>query len=183
MAEDTEPKKLGRAFKFSDPVELKQQIDLYFNNQDPHFEEVWVETGRNQKVTDLNYEKMTRLTPQKPYTISGLARHLGCDRVTLLRYKDPAYFGDHVEASIAVQLSHSIQEAFRRVEEHAEEQLYGPGSNGAKFVLTNNYKWIEKSTVDPTGKTQAEMLDEVDDIADQAEAQLEDSDAGSETPE
>lgn len=80
------------------------------------------------------------MTGQKPYTMSGLARHMGIDRRTLLNYSNMEQF------------FHTVEGARERVHEFAESQLYGRAAAGAQFVLKNNFEWRDRHEIDHTTK-------------------------------
>jgi len=74
----------------------------------------------------------------RPYTMSGLANSCGVDRQTILNYgKKEEYFG-------------TIKEARAKVEQYAEERLFGSAVTGVIFNLKNNFDWKDKSEVDQT---------------------------------
>ncbi|TFB85837.1 hypothetical protein E3O44_12610 [Cryobacterium algoricola] len=131
----------GRPLAFATVGELKQAVDSYFNKCDPHTEMRQVEAGVNQAGETI-WQRREIMTEQRPYTMSGLARHLEIDRKTLLNYKKIEQYFPTVEA------------ARERVHEFAEEQLYGKSAGGAQFVLKNNFDWKDRSEVDLTTKDQ-----------------------------
>ena len=45
----------------------------------------------------------------------------------------------------------SLGQAKRRTEEYAESQLFEGNANGAKFNLTNNHGWVEKTVQEHEG--------------------------------
>lgn len=99
----------GRPPKFKSPEELQEKIDAYF------------------KYCDKN---------KKPYTMSGLANSLDCDRDTVLNYsKKEKYFG-------------TIKKARRKVEEYVEGRLFEGKATGPIFNLKNNFGWKDRSEVD-----------------------------------
>lgn len=102
----------GRPPKWADPAKLQVLIDAYFDTCD--------KTG-------------------KPYTITGLAVHLGCDRDTLLNYEQKEeFFG-------------TIKDAKVKIHAYAEEYLFsGKSATGAIFNLKNNWGWKDKQEVDHT---------------------------------
>jgi len=102
---------LGRPKLWSDPKELEKLIDDYFIMCD--------EKG-------------------KPYTMSGLALAIGCDRRTLINYgNDEDFFL-------------TIKKARDRVENFAEEKLYDRNvpTVGVIFNLKNNWNWVDKQEID-----------------------------------
>jgi hypothetical protein len=138
---DGEPEqpKRGRPLKYQSVDELDAAIQAYFDMCDPHQEERLVESGINANGETI-FLKRKVMTPQKAYTMSGLARALGISRQTLLDYSERDEFLDSIEA------------AKHRCEEYWEGLLASPFANGAKFNLINNYKgkhqdWTEKQVV------------------------------------
>ena len=120
----------GRPRKFQSVEEMQVAIDAYFEKCDARMVEVVVREGKNSHIEEIN--------DPAPYTVTGLARELGIDRRTLLRYetedrKDE--FGDEFRPT--------IKAARERVQENLEFRLYdghgyGPGNI---FGLKNNYDW------------------------------------------
>jgi DNA-packaging protein gp3 len=102
-----------------------------------------VEAGVNQRGETI-FTTREVMTPQKPYTTSGLARALGTSRQTLLDYQNPEHYNEEIPAEVRQALADTIGDAKRRVEEFAESQLFEGNANGAKFNLTNNHGWVDK---------------------------------------
>jgi hypothetical protein len=144
------PFKGGRPFKFTDPAELRRLIQNYFDFCDPHIESRVIEGGTNQRGETIWYKREI-MTPQKPYTTSGLARALGTTRRTLLDYENADRHAEDIPEDIRQQLAHTIGDSKRRVEEYAESQLFEGNANGAKFNLTNNHGWVEKTVQEHEG--------------------------------
>lgn len=101
----------GRPLKFTSEKELSQGIEEYFALKD---------------------------IEEKPYTMSGLAYHLGVDRLTLLNYSKKEEFFN------------TVKRARERVEMWWEENLHGNSVTGTIFNLKNNFGWRDKSEVDST---------------------------------
>jgi DNA-packaging protein gp3 len=144
------PFKGGRPFKFTDPAELRRLIQNYFDFCDPHIETRVVDGGTNQRGETI-WHKREVMTPQKSYTTSGLARALGTTRQTLLEYQQVDHYTDEISDEVRQELIDAIGDAKRRVEEFAESQLFEGNANGAKFNLTNNHGWVERSIVENPG--------------------------------
>jgi hypothetical protein len=125
-------------------------IQNYFDWCDPHQEERLVESGVNQQGQTI-FTKRVIMTPQKPYTTSGLARALGTSRQTLLEYQQTDHYTDEIPEDVRQELIDAIGDAKRRVEEYAESQLFEGNANGAKFNLTNNHCWVEKTVQEHEG--------------------------------
>lgn len=140
----------GRPLKFKDIGELEKLIQAYFDDCDPHMEEVteWVEarTRKGDLMKDangLNYlVEITHrvMTKQKPYTITGLALALDTSRETLLDYEDREEFSD------------TIKKAKERCHNYVENTLLTGNPTGAIFNLKNNYGWNDKTETDITSK-------------------------------
>lgn len=86
-----------------------------------------------------------------PYTMSGLAYALGCDRKTLLNYsKKDDYFP-------------TIKKARERVELDVERRLMsGHSVAGAIFNLKNNFGWKDKTEVEQHNYNHESALDELE---------------------
>lgn len=121
--------KVGRPLLFATPEELKQKVDEYF---------AWCDERKAYK-TDKNGEKLEVPWP-RPYTLSGLAEFLDCDRKTLLNYSERDQFFP------------TITRARRKCEQFAEEQLFDGNDRGSKFSLINNYGWSDKQELAHYGK-------------------------------
>lgn len=132
----------GRPLAFGTIAELDQAVRSYFDMCDPHVEKRVVDAGVNQQGETI-WQKREIMTEQKPYTMSGLARHIGIDRRTLLNYSKMEQFFPTIEA------------ARERCHEFAESQLYGRSATGAAFSLKNNWDWRDRQEIDHTSKDQA----------------------------
>ena len=98
----------GRPKLFKSKKELEDKIDAYFEKCE---------------------------TEDRPYTLSGLAVHLGCDRNTIRNYSNDEEFFS------------TIKKARSIVEAYAEEKLYRKEQvTGIIFNLKENFGW--KETVD-----------------------------------
>jgi hypothetical protein len=139
----TESLPVGRPLKFKTVEELNRAISAYFDMQDPHTQRRVVDCGINEKGETIWREREV-MTEQQPYTVSGLARALGIDRDTLINYKKrDEYFG-------------SVQAAYDRCHEFAEQQLYGKSASGASFSLKNNWGWKDRQEL--TGAEGAPLM-------------------------
>lgn len=186
MANTTETYKNGRPFKFTDPAELKLKIQTYFDMCDPHLVTERVVNSWKDDGTAVLLDRQS-MSKQKPYLITGLARHLGVDPQTLRNYKDPDHYDDSIPEDIKQELIASVKDAYDKVHEFNEGCLYESSTfNGAKFNLTNNFGWVDKKEVDQKN-TNVEgtlnALESEDDIAQNAEEQLGGSDEGPEAQE
>lgn len=151
----TEDKNLGgRPLKFQTVVELKQQINDYFNKCDPHSEMRRVVTGHDKEGNAL-FEMREVTTPQVPYTITGLARALKTSRDVLLDYESGKYDDRDDTDADGERFSNAIKDAKLRVQQNAEELLMsGMPATGPIFWLKNNAGWRDRQEVDHTTKDQ-----------------------------
>lgn len=139
--ETTRPK--GRPLMFESVKDLDAAIDQYLGDCAPHIVNTKV---RRTKVDGAGYWADDEIiSEQKPVTVSGAALMLGTSRRTLLGYKARKDFLPSIERLLSA------------CEAYTEAQLYGPGANGAKFSLVNNFKgrhqdWADKQEVDHTTK-------------------------------
>jgi DNA-packaging protein gp3 len=127
----------GRPLKFKSVEELQRKIDEYFESC---FEEVWEKTPEGWKpVTDHNGNIIKQQV--KPFTITGLAHHLGTTRRTLLDYEQRED-----------EFSHTIRKAKTRIEAYVEESLWKPKiATGVMFNLKNNFGWQDKQNLEHSG--------------------------------
>jgi len=126
---EEEKNKVGRPLKFANPGDMQIKIDEYFQH--------------------CNENKI-------PYTITGLALALDCDRVTLLNYsKKEEFFSTIKKAKLMV--------------EHALELMLLQSSHaaGTIFNLKNNFGWKDDLNLkhgipegDPKTKITIEFVDE-----------------------
>lgn len=131
-------KKVGRPLKFKSAKELQKKIDEYFESC---FEERWSRDNKTGKWHPVYDRHGNIIRDQvRPFTITGLAVHLGTSRRTLLDYEE---YGD--------EFAHTIKQAKARIEAYTEQQLYNPEARnmtGIIFNLKNNYGWQDKTEVD-----------------------------------
>jgi hypothetical protein len=177
MADDNpsngaEPDKnpVGHPLKYKTKAELDMAIQTYFDMCDPHIEERMVATGVNANGETM-FATRKILTEQKPYTMSGLARHIGLTRRSLINYKNRDEFFD------------SIVSAKQRCEEYWEGRLDSKHDRGAAFNLTNNYDgWRNRQEL--TGKDGEDLGKGWADMVAMAQkvAAAGDDDGGTDTP-
>ena len=87
---------------------------------------------------------------RRPYTVSGLARHLGLTRKTLLEYQKK-YGGEYAVI---------IEDAKTRIEEFVEACLFKSGiATGTIFNLKNNFGWSDKQEVEHSGDANVKLED------------------------
>jgi hypothetical protein len=118
----------GRPLKFKTVEELQQKIDAYF---------AWCDERKRIVITKSG-DRVEEPFP-RPHTISGLAVWLDCDRKTIVNY-------GHQE-----EFFPTIARARRKCEAWTESQLFEGNDRGAKFSLTNNYEWRDKTETELTG--------------------------------
>lgn len=122
----------GRPPVFDDPFVLKRKCDEYFELCDCN-----KVTVPHKKTGELIDEYR-----QKPYTVIGLARHLGFkSRNSLLHYEGKPEFAD------------ILLDARLRIEEQRNEQLIDKSGipGGIIFDLKNNHGWRDESSVEVSG--------------------------------
>lgn len=124
---------IGNQRKYLYPDELREAIDGYFKScEGPIYSKY------GQKILDDEGKPVLRVI--KPYTISGLARHIGLSTASLLQYKRQAAMGLADEEYFDI-----IEEARQRIEEYAEGRLYDrDGSAGGSMVLRVGFGWMTK---------------------------------------
>jgi len=113
--------------KFPSVELLQEKIDEYFDMCDSHMKKILTKGGLVVDVSD-----------PLPYTLSGLAVHLKCNRDTLLEYSHKAAF------------SGAIKSAKQRCEADSEQRLFTHFTPGVVFSLKNNYGWRDKIEIDAT---------------------------------
>lgn len=142
----------GRPLKFKSVAELKDKIESYFNQQDPHTEMRRVEAGvRNDGTT--NWAVREIMTEQRPYGINGLAYHLNTSRETLNDYASGKYDAqaeDYDETGAT--FSDAIKQAKARIRMQVEERMLAGEAPATPsiFWLKNNDGWEDQSKVDHT---------------------------------
>ena len=117
------PIKTGRPRKFTDADDLQQAIDAYFNAQD---------------------------AAEKPYTMAGLARAVGCCTATLRNYSENG--PDRPEFIVDRAFMEAIKGARQRVEQWTEERLFSAHAIGPIFSLKNNFGWKDVQIVEASVK-------------------------------
>lgn len=109
--------------KYKNPEEMKELIEDYFIYCDSH---------------------------NIPYTVSGLARHLGITRKTLLDY----------QTKYGPEYAIVVEDAKTRIEEFVETCLFKSGiATGVIFNLKNNFGWNDKQEVEHTGDVNVKLED------------------------
>lgn len=124
---------LGNNCVYRTAADLKKGIDEYFESC---LGPIYSKYG--QKILDDEGKPVIRVV--RPYTISGLARHLGIATQTLLSYNKKAAMGLLDEEYFNV-----LQDAMQLIESYAEGRLYDrDGSAGGTFVLRTGFGWMTK---------------------------------------
>lgn len=122
---------VGRQRAYKSPAELQKRVDEYFASC---YSEAYTKDGdvvRDSKGIPL-------MVQTKPFTLAGLALHLGITTNTLSRY----YLISRA-ANIPQEYADIIVTARQKIEAYAEEQLYSKDAQrGAQFVLNSGFKWV-----------------------------------------
>jgi hypothetical protein len=107
--------------KFTSPEDLQKKIDIYFEScyEDKYDDEL----GKTVKVNI------------RPITITGLAVALDTSRQTLLNYNDKDEYFD------------TIKKAKQKIENFAEEKLFGNNVAGVIFNMKNNWSWKDTQEI------------------------------------
>lgn len=128
--------------KFVTPEQLKCCIDEYFESCNGPVLDKW-----NQ----LQYDRDGNIIKAqiKPYTVSGLALHIGVTTETLKGYRlgeiDTILQEMKAETDDEPTFAKVLLDAKQRIEAYAEHRLYDQqGQKGAQFVLDNVYGWTSR---------------------------------------
>lgn len=122
----------GRPPKYKKREDLQYKIDEYF-------ESCWIDkitqvTDKDGNITESNVRYQNR-----PYTIMGLALHLGMTRETLCQYAKDGRFSD------------IVKKAKQTVEMYVEEMLLvGKNAAGPIFWLKNHADYKDKTEQEHT---------------------------------
>lgn len=137
--------KSGEKPAFSSPEVLQKEVDDYFMSC---YAPVIDKNGRIVRDDDGEIVKIQK----RPFTVSGLAYHIGVGTMTLNRYCD-GRMDDLGEEDENMLFSVILKRAKQRIESFAEESLYNRDSQaGARFVLDTHFRRI-------TQKEQAEIFE------------------------
>lgn len=132
----------GGGRKFLTPEHLQSMVNEYFEScMGPTFNK----DGDLLRDSNGNLVKVQ----VKPYTLSGLALHLGVSTQTLKKYREGKLdcLLDEMKAETEDWLTFSrvVLRAKQVIEAYAEGRLYDrDGSNGARFVLDCCYGWVSR---------------------------------------
>lgn len=158
----------GRPLKFKSVEELKEKIDAFFADCDPHpIEETYidfpyhlveVDAGKGKTKTrrerDFSAEPIpqirTVMSEQKPYTITGLALWLQTSRDVIIDYEGKKAF------------SNTIKDAKLKCQNYTERHLYsGKNATGAIFSLKNNFDWRDTTEVENIHSGEVSFVNDV----------------------
>lgn len=118
--------------KYETAEKLREGVEEYFQSC------YGVKYYKGHPMLDINGEPVVGQI--EPFTISGLARHLGLSRKTILNYEHNAKAG-----LMPYEYAQVLMEARMRVQEYAEKRLYDKdGSAGARFVLESGFGWMTR---------------------------------------
>lgn len=147
------PSKGGQR-QYLSPEHLQSMVNEYFEScSGPTFDK----DGNLLKDDNGNLVKVQ----VRPYTLSGLALHLGVSTETLRKYKtgklDTLLDEMRAETEDWLTFSRVILRAKQVIEAYAEGRLYDrDGSNGARFVLDCCYGWVSRKEQADIDKAHAE---------------------------
>ena len=126
--------RVGQHLRFRTPEDLQKHIDKYF-------ESCMTKVRNKDGALMLDEDGEPLYVQSKPYTLSGLALHLGITTATLRTYRNKSRAG-----LIRPEYADIILTARQRIEEYAEGQLYSrDGNRGGEFVLRAGFGWRTKS--------------------------------------
>jgi len=126
----------GKEGAFTSPAKLQYLVDEYFASCQGPMLDKWgalAKDGEGELIIGQN----------RPYTVSGLALHLGLPTSSFCAYCAGIY--DEVTEGICedVTLSKILHIAKQRINEYCETRLYDrEGNVGAKFVLDRAFGWV-----------------------------------------
>lgn len=144
----------GSERKFLTPDHLQSMVNEYFEScMGPTFDK----DGNLLRNDNGDLIKVQ----VKPFTLSGLALHLGLSTETLRKYKngklDTILDEMRAETGDCLTFSRVILRAKQVIEAYAEGRLYDrDGSNGARFVLDCCYGWVSRKEQSDIDKSREE---------------------------
>jgi hypothetical protein len=148
-------KTAGQPMMFPNVEELEKNINEYFDScwdckRDSYGTEMYKRTCNNPEAvsSDKTYTYGDVIMEQvKPYTIGGLAVHLGTCTQTLINYEEKEkYFA-------------TIKKAKERIYAFKQESLYGKNAVGAMFDLKCNNKWQDKVALEIRDESSENILE------------------------
>jgi hypothetical protein len=122
----------GRPPIFATAEEMQLKIEEYFDS-------CWVDKVSEATDKDGKCTMSTVHYQNRPYTIMGLALHLGMGRETLCQYSKDGEFSD------------IVKRAKQKVEMAVEELLLEKGHSGSIFWLKNHAGYTDKIIQEQTG--------------------------------
>lgn len=126
--------KYNHKLRYNTPEELQEKVNEYFDSC----------YGPAYYKGEPIYNPVTGepvIKQIEPFTISGLARHLGITRMCLCKYDSYSKSG-----LIPFEYAEIILDAKLRIQDYAEKRLYDKeGSSGARFVLEAGFGWITRT--------------------------------------
>lgn len=126
----------GKEGAFSSPEKLQEMVDEYFASCNGPVMDKW-----GNLIRDKQGELV--IMQNRPYTVSGLALHLGLPTASFCAYCAGVF--DEITEDICEDrlLSNILNKARQRINEYAETRLYDrEGQFGAKFVLDRAFGWV-----------------------------------------
>lgn len=140
--------------KFVTPEHLKCMVDEYFESCNGPLLD---------KYGQIQYDKKGNIIKVqiKPYTVSGLALHIGITTASLKKYRvgliDTILQEMKAETNDEPTFAQVLFEAKQKIEAYAENRLYDQqGQRGAQFVLDNVYGWTSRKERAEINKMRAE---------------------------
>lgn len=144
----------GGGKKFLSPEHLQSMVNEYFESC------MGPVAVKGELLRDDNGNLIK--TQVKPFTVSGLALHLGVSTTTLKNYKrgrlDTILDEMRAETEDVQTFARVIQKALQTIEAYSEGRLYDrDGSNGARFVLDVCFGWTSQREAAEIRRTDAEI--------------------------
>lgn len=142
----------GKPKKWETPEDLQSDIDAYFEWAESNPLYVY-HSSKTEKSQD-GKEVPLKYPIDRPYTIEGLCRFLGCTRETLINYeKEDGY----------EEFFSTIEEAKNKIQENkVERALIGESPQSvAIFDLKNNHGYKDRSEVHNINENTHEFLNDL----------------------
>lgn len=146
-------RRVGRPHRWENVEDLEAEIQSYFDSCfEQRFRQVKTKNGEEEEYIDepiLDREGNPTYTQIRPFTVTGLAVHLGTTRQRLLDYENNEERPEFRDA---------IKNAKQIIENYSDEALYRQSQvAGVIFSLKNNFKWIDRTETDITSKNEKIM--------------------------
>lgn len=138
MEETPQKNPVGQPLRYKTVQELQKAVDEYFDYCDNKTKEI-----HSEKLGDM-------IVPDpEPYTMAGLAYHLGLSRMGLLKYKRRDQFGPVIENAKA------------RVEADVERRMNSKDTftPGLIFNAKNNFGWKDRHDITSDDKPITPLFD------------------------